>query len=24
LALGERLRSQWLQDGLAAWLETPP
>jgi len=21
LALGERLRSQWLQDGLAAWLE---
>ncbi len=24
LALGERLRSQWLQDGLAAWLEGPP
>jgi hypothetical protein len=24
LALGERLRSQWLQDGLAAWLESPP
>jgi hypothetical protein len=24
LALGERLRSQWLQDGLAAWLEPPP
>jgi hypothetical protein len=23
LALGERLRSQWLQDGLAAWLEPP-
>jgi hypothetical protein len=23
LALGERLRSQWLQDGLAAWLEGP-
>jgi hypothetical protein len=24
LALGERLRSQWLQDGLAAWLEGAP
>jgi hypothetical protein len=24
LALSERLRSQWLQDGLAAWLEPPP
>jgi hypothetical protein len=24
MALGERLRSQWLQDGLAAWLEPPP
>jgi hypothetical protein len=24
LALSERLRSQWLQDGLAAWLESPP
>src|SRR4030095_16393184 len=24
LALGERLRSQWLQDGLAAWLGAPP
>ena len=24
LALGERLRSQWLQDGLAAWLEPSP
>jgi hypothetical protein len=23
LALSERLRSQWLQDGLAAWLEPP-
>jgi len=24
LALGERLRSQWLEDGLAAWLDGPP
>ena len=24
LALSEKLRSQWLQDGLAAWLEPPP
>jgi hypothetical protein len=24
LALGERLRSQWQQDGLAAWLESAP
>jgi len=24
LALGERLRNQWLQDGLAAWLEGTP
>ena len=24
LALSERLRSQWLQDGLAAWLESSP
>ena len=24
LALGEKLRNQWLNDGLAAWLEPPP